>query len=704
LSDSRTIHLSLVFIFISLISACSRPPRLEGPPPYILLIVMDAARADHFSCYGYSKKTAPVIDRVAQEGARFSRAVSTSSWTLPAHASLFTGLLPLEHGATRQHDWLIDRIPTLAQLLKTSGYRTAGFSNNPKVDTNQNMHRGFDLFVAIWSDTTVTTTLKPHNTEHTNRLVRSFLEAQPEQPFFVFINYMDVHTPYDPPEPYRSRYLKPGQEITARIDSACRDASLSNREILKLNGEEISVVRNIYNGAINYLDAKIGELLDYLREKGDYDNTLVIITSDHGELFGEYGGYFGHGGLLYRPLVHIPLVIRYPGLVPSSAVRDDLVGIADIFHSLAALLSLEGASPTGASKRNLFAEKIERAPCYSDLKLDRIPVTKKIRRRHDTRSVWTPDNRHYIICEDELYECFDLTSDFKEEYNLCPLSVTKDAVTASISGMEQRLVKFVESAEDLRINSPRQIDPQFERTLRALGYVGGGEDESSLKEHPHVLEHLKTGIFFFNRDSLDAAEREIRNTLAMNPANPIAPPYLGGVLFGQGKYQEAVRVLRSILGQTDVDAEVRGLLAQSLAALGRKDEALEQLRILSKMRLKAPDSYLQAAAMLMEMGDFKTADVFSMSLLEDHPDHLPLVRRLIELHCRYENWATAMKLLLHEISEAPVPDAYLMLSQVALEMGLNDEAHRNLEKVLRMNISPEIRARVIKQLDYLKKR
>jgi len=291
-----------------LILGCSRAPSLDGPPPNILLIVMDAARADHFSCYGYGRETTPNIDRVAAAGLCFTQAVSTSSWTLPSHVSLFTGLLPCEHKTHAQHTWLIDRIPTLAELLKYRGYRTAGFSNNPWVDATKNIARGFDIFEAIWADTSVVTSEKLHNTEHTNELVRRFLEeSDSKTPFFIFINYMDVHTPYDPPEPYRSLFLSKDQSVSARIDSANRDPKLVNNGLLKLSDQDYQNLRDIYDGALVYLDSKIEELLDYLRGQGLYDNTLVIITSDHGEVFGEYE-LFTHGALLYRPLVQIHLL------------------------------------------------------------------------------------------------------------------------------------------------------------------------------------------------------------------------------------------------------------------------------------------------------------------------------------------------------------------------------------------------------------
>ncbi|HUU29748.1 MAG TPA: sulfatase-like hydrolase/transferase [archaeon] len=694
----------ILFVSFSAFFACSTASRVEGPLPNILLIVLDAARADHFSCYGYHRETTPNIDRLAAEGLRFSRAVSSSSWTLPAHATLFTGLLPSEHGTHMQHNWLAESIPTLAQLLKTRGYRTAGFSNNPYIGSTNNLAKGFEIVESVWADSAVITQRKPHNTEHTNKLVRRFLEKgdSQEAPFFVFINYMDVHNPYDPPEPYRSLYLKEGQQVSTRIDSVNHDQNLVNKGPIQLSAGDSEILCALYDGALNYLDAKIQELLDCLKQRGLYENTLVVVTSDHGEVFGSYG-LLGHRVFLYRPLVHIPLIIRHKRLTGPPETREALVSIGDIFYTIVRLVGMEGrAAPTGAPVSYLLDPGIREKPCYSELKVGRIRL--KLDADNDLRSVWTPEDYHFILCEGESYKCYDLASDFEEQHNLCPSKVSKEQIEAEVTGFESSLVRFVEKPEDLRITREQRVDPRQERAMRALGYVGDSHPDLlslAVDEHPHVMEHLKTGIFFFFRDSLNEAEREIRKTLAMNPTNPVARKYLGGLLFRQGRHQEAVRVLRSIIDRTDVDAEVRMLLAQSLAALGKKEEALEQLQIVSRMRLKAPDSYFQAAGMLIEMGDFKTADVFSINLLKEHPDQLQVVRQLIGLHCRYENWDTARRLLLHEIANTPSPVAYLLLSRVLAEMGRPDEARRNIEKALSMDRSPRIRAEAEKLLNKL---
>ncbi|HUU28157.1 MAG TPA: sulfatase-like hydrolase/transferase [archaeon] len=704
MSDNRTALLSLIPIIFFIFFSCSRSPRLEGPLPNILLIVMDAARADHFSCYGYSRLTTPNIDRVAAEGLRFTQAVASSCWTLPSHTSLFTGLLPWENGTHIQHQWLIERIPTLAEILKTKGYRTAGLTNNPTIGAESNLHRGFDLFISVWKETISLSPRKRGNTEKTNELVRQFLENDESQaaPFFIFINYMDVHHPYDPPQPYRSLYLKPNQKVTALIDSVNHNHNLVKNRLVALSDKDFEILRALYDGSMNYLDAKIQELLEYLKQRGLYDNTLVIITSDHGEAHGDHG-LLGHRVFLYRPLIHIPLIIHHGKLTRSPGVREVPVSICDIFHTIVRLLGMENlGAPTGAKVSYLLDPIIPKKPCYSLLKEPRISL--KMEAFNDLRSIWTPEGYHYILCENESYECFDLSKDFEEQHNLCPSSISKEEVITAVTGMEERLLPFIEGPEDLLIAREQRIDPQQEQVLRALGYVdiGGPDISQQIQiEHPHVMEHLKTGVFFFSRDSLPAAEWELHTALAINPNNIKAPVYLGETLYKQKKYQEALRVVRSLIGRTNEEVRVRLLLGKILVDSGKDDQALEQFFKIAEIDPSEPNARINAANLLMIKGDSKTAEFHLQKLLTFHPDNLHFLENVIKLHLQYRNWEAARRLLLEEIKKNPVPRVYFNLSQVCLNLGKKEEARGYLQTLLNENLPPQIHEQVEKQLQEL---
>ncbi|MEA1997684.1 MAG: tetratricopeptide repeat protein, partial [Gemmatimonadota bacterium] len=244
--------------------------------------------------------------------------------------------------------------------------------------------------------------------------------------------------------------------------------------------------------------------------------------------------------------------------------------------------------------------------------------------------------------------------------------------------------------------------------LRALGYIGGVQDQDLVsgagKEHPHVMEHLKTGIFFFLRDSISASEKEIRTTLAMSPNNITARKYLGSILFMQEKYIEAARVLRSILGKTKADAEVRLILSQCLLKSDKKDEGLEQLKRIPGERMADPQIAFKAANILFQAGEFKTAGNILEQTIEKRPDKLNVMRQATGLHFQYKNWPAARKLLIRELTMEPTLPAYLLLSDVSTNMGRLDEARQILEKVLGYGVPDNIRPRVEKQLETLKER
>ncbi|HUU28272.1 MAG TPA: sulfatase-like hydrolase/transferase [archaeon] len=686
----------LLTIFL-VFASCSGSPRISKDFPNILLIVLDAARADHFSSYGYFRPTTPNLDRVASEGVLFTRAVSTSSWTLPAHASLFTGLVPDEHGTTNQHAWLIDRIPTLAELLKKRGYRTGCFTNNPHIDRVQNLVRGFDVLESVWADSTVITEAKHHNTEHTNVLVRSFVENGSGSPFFVFINYMDVHQPYDAPEPYRSMYLGLEQKITARIDSACRYFRFLNDGSIVLSKEENAAVRAVYDGCLTYLDAQVEVLLQALRRAGVYDNTLIIITSDHGEVFGEFGHY-SHSKLLYRPLIHIPLVIRYPSIFPSPSVRDELVSIVDIFHSLVDLLGLQGAAKTGLPKHNLFSKTIKKAPCYSKFTIPRLPP-EEMKHRYDTRSVWTPENRHYILRGDEAIECFDLTVDFAEQHNLCPPEVAPGEVISVISEVRETLVEFVENAQDLRVIDRVEVDPQQERAMRALGYVGGNRNLASLKTHahPHVQAHIDAGTFFLGLDSLRDAESEFRKALFMNSAIPIAHHSLGIIFMKRGDYAEAITEFRSSFGlsrenEEGFESSTRMIIFRCLFSMGRIQEAIEEINKIDASRETIIPMVFKVLINLAEANEFQAMYDFlgrfeaenpAFRAYQEYPDYMYVLGTLLYKKGKYDEAAGFFRQAI-EVK----PDfvgAHLYLGGTYVALGFREKAVEQFNLVLELD-------------------
>jgi arylsulfatase A-like enzyme len=305
--------------------ALAKLPPASPSAPNVLLIVLDTVRAQNLSLYGYPRSTTPQLERLAKIGVVFERALSTSPWTLPSHASMFTGRYPHEVSA----DYLTPldaACPTMAEVLSAHGYVTAGFvANFLYCSYETGLNRGFvhyeDYPISIamilkssWIVRIIAERTRRDIGEADKLLRKSaaelngdfllWLSKKDRRPFFAFLNYMDAHGPYIAPEPFDVMF---GPK-RARPDPALR------RE---WSPQEIQLEVDAYDSSIAYLDHQLGLLSDELQRRGLLENTLVIITSDHGEQFGEHG-LFGHGNSLYRPLLHVPLLISFPLHVPES--------------------------------------------------------------------------------------------------------------------------------------------------------------------------------------------------------------------------------------------------------------------------------------------------------------------------------------------------------------------------------------------------
>ena len=325
-----------------------------GKRPNVLLISLDTVRADHLSLYGYQRDTTPNLKKLAAEATVYRRATSTADWTLPSHASMFTGLYPSEHGADcdvarRAIVRLPDEVETVAEILAAGGYATAAVVANIDVLSPRfNLNQGFQYYGARLPVTALRSTA-PNTVRNVllGRVERILpKDANPRlypraetinaevfpligqfhdrgSPFFLFLNYMDAHDPYDPPAPYSTLY---SPEPTIPL-SEYYSLSL---EVAQLKRQVPDPVRDSliakYDGGIAYLDHQVGLLMEHLRRLDLFDDTLIIITADHGEAFGEHQT-LGHGMSVYEDQVRVPLVIKWPRGSQQPAVRISASGV-----------------------------------------------------------------------------------------------------------------------------------------------------------------------------------------------------------------------------------------------------------------------------------------------------------------------------------------------------------------------------------------
>ena len=483
-----------------------RVPRAAAPAPSVVLIVVDTLRRDHLSAYGYARPTSPHIDRLAAEGALFAHAYSTASWTLPAHASLFTGLYASTHRTDTGHIRLPASLLTLAQVLAARGYRTAGFSANPWVTPMNGFDRGFERFdyVGVRTVTGVfflnlvregwrtRRGLAPPDLggqDVTDNLLGWIEEVRPGgSPFFAFANYMEAHEPYGSvPEPFFSAFLSDPVSPTAGrhwvreaplfLCSSCSDEGESDGVRCaggrwRVTPERARAAMALYDAGVLYVDHQIGRVVEALDRAGLRDDTLIVVTSDHGETLGERG-QMGHGGLLYDSVLAIPLVIRYPRLFPSGMRVEEPASPVDVLPTIAAAAG--APHPALPDARRLGPGSV---PADRAVLAEYFPVAehvwKAVGRRlrcdyslagRESASI-EREGFKYIWSSHGENELYELGTDAAEERNvLRERPELASRLDAELRTWRTRLGAPRAAGEDGR------IDPATRQVLESLGYL-----------------------------------------------------------------------------------------------------------------------------------------------------------------------------------------------------------------------------------------
>ncbi len=314
----------------------------------VLLITVDTLRADHLSAYGYTKIQTPVIDSLAAEGALFARAIAPASWTLPSLASLHTGNSPAVHRQFSDDSFLDPGIPTLAETYRENGFMTAAIVNNPYIDPEKGLDRGFDVYWHSEDAATAPTFLGlslykflfplhgvPHTAERMTDTAVDFLRRHGDRRFFLWVHYLDPHAPYG--DWYIDRYPAYDRDYrgdTPRvISNELIDVYEASRETPP--PEEIRHWLASYDAEIMYLDTQLRRLLNTLAELDLEKNTLVVLTADHGEEFWEHA-YLGHSWTLYYEVLHVPLIMRYPPRIAPGRRIETTVSLLDVAPTLLA--------------------------------------------------------------------------------------------------------------------------------------------------------------------------------------------------------------------------------------------------------------------------------------------------------------------------------------------------------------------------------
>lgn len=349
---ARGVHLSTATCIALAIAGCgsgadrpsSGPQKVASQKkdlPNIIVLTVDTLRADHLARYGYERNTMPAIEAFFDTAVVFDQAVVPRGSTRPSYSSMLTGLYPFRHGVRSNFMVLHDDLVTLPEMLKEAGYHTAAFvSNFVLIGELSGCDQGFDVYDDRLEDLETYQANYERVAARTLRSILAWLESDPPQPFFLFINLIDPHGPYEPPKRFRALYATDQQRML-RLE----DIPVYNRKPGVLNFHEYL---DAYDAEIRYADEALGILIEQLKAKRLWDDAFVVFTADHGEAFGEHGTFFEHHGHVMDETTRVPLAIRLPNgangaQAPAPRRVGGLASPMDLLPTVAALLDIEHA-------------------------------------------------------------------------------------------------------------------------------------------------------------------------------------------------------------------------------------------------------------------------------------------------------------------------------------------------------------------------
>jgi len=483
--------------------------------PNILLIVMDTVRADHLSLYGYYLNTTPYLKKMALESTVFNNAFAAAPWTLPSHASIFTGLYPSQHRTNAEHFWLDDKYRTLAEVLHDNGYQTVSFSNNDYVTSYHNMVQGFErtwykgnwtneikmpdqslggsvvsLLNWLWeyfrTDILAKIIKNPASiwdypsAAVTNSAVSDWLNRgrDKDRSFFMFINYMDAHFPYDPDDENAGLFLNK-EELEMSYRLKIRNPPVEYFLDMSKGGyseKDIRIMNRLYDASIHYLDGEMEKLFNTFKKLGIYDRTLIIIASDHGEYLGSRNR-LAHGLGLHEEVLHVPLIARYPGLFKAGVRYDTVVTHVDIPETILSFAKIEERPKEKPETQVLFDLKDDFRPNVFGESFFPLNLLVGASLRDDNSGLFVEEktirNRRYQLIwksrgEPEFYNVVDDPSEMNNVYS----SENDEAAE-----MKRQLLQWTKTLPRVSpsVSQPSGISKKekFEmiQKLRALGYV-----------------------------------------------------------------------------------------------------------------------------------------------------------------------------------------------------------------------------------------
>ncbi len=685
--------------FVSRVSLRHRLPE-RARPLNLLLVTLDTTRADHLGIYGYTRARTSHIDRLAREGTRFEWAFSPAPLTLPAHASILTGLYPFVHGVRNNGNFYLDaRFPTLATVLKKQGYRTAAFVSAFILDRRYGLARGFDTYDdTMQADTAQIVSLEAERRgDRTALALGAWLDAyaatRGAAPFFAWLHLYDPHEPYHAPPPFGPAFS----------DSP-------------------------YDGEISFDDAIVASVMDRLQRLGLEDDTLVAIIGDHGESLGEHGEET-HSMFVYDATIRVPFILRAPGVVPANRVVQQIVRATDLAPTVLDLLGAPRLETHGG--RSLVAlmrgeHDDTPPPAYAESLFPQLYMN------------WAPiralREERWKFIDAPQAELYDTRSDGGEVRNL------RDERPDTARALERQLQRL--TGGETGQMSVGRMDRETLEKLASLGYVGAGAEPAREASPSRVDPKEMIGVFNRLRDAnravrerrFDDALPILREVLERDPRNAFAQLVMGSARMGMGDYTAAIAQYRRYLDLVpsssyahqwmaicylrledkdgalrEADAalaidphfsDARILKAGVLAGRGNHAAAVSELRAAVASDPSKAVIRLDLAKVLAEAGREDEAQAEYRAALDLRPEYTPALVGLGALYAQQSNYDKATDCLRRALTLEPGnAEARFDLAKVLQQQGRIAEARQEYQRIIDApDASPAVRSAALDQI------
>ena len=608
-------------------------------PPDIVLITLDTTRADRMGFLGSKRALTPNLDALAKEGVVFERAYAQEPLTTPSHAALLTGTYPQFNHVQDLGEPLSKDLPYLPDILRQHGYRTAAFVGSYILDSKgaaAGFERGFVTYDAGFH--------KRRSGEDRYKTVErrardvvdhalAWLRTHPQGPYFLWLHFYDAHDPYDPPEPFKSRFASAP-----------------------------------YDGEIAYTDAMVGKFLAALRAKGLYQGAMVVVAADHGEAFGEHGEQ-RHGMFLYDETIHVPLVMKRPMNRGAGRRVGARLGLADVAPTI-----LREAGIAVPSAMQGVAQNDQMTPGTENKGGDRAiySETDYPHRAFNWSLLRSWRTGKYLYVQAPKRELYDQSNDPGAERNLAAAS------TAVADTLESQLEAFQRKTTSEK-KEQAKLDPAQEENLRALGYLASGagqhddgkETGADPKDKIEIANMLHESLVDIEEDRYEAAIPKLQHVIEREPETSSAYLELGRALVHLKKYEEAMPVLKQAVEKMPTSGMPHYELGIALVKTGQWEAALPEFQTAVKSMPKSAQMHFYLAAVFARLKRVPEAAQEFEETIKLEPDHYEanlLYGRMLFLERQPER---ALPLLLHAAKVEPesrqahafLSDAYMVTGQ-----------------------------------------